>query len=197
MVVADGIAVGIIGSRPLEDDVGAVGLAAIGRVDRGRRGLRRPRSRPLHPLVRDAHLAVPRGLVGIGETVLAHDHLRQRQGGHLHVVDDRQAAEPGRSFQLALELVLVAGRPDDREELVEVVFHGLPCLAVRGDEELGIHAFGLDPASHKHVRAAQGPDDRALPALLGGQAVGAGGNVLHGGGPLAPGLLREVRTILP
>jgi hypothetical protein len=91
VIIGDRVAVGVGGRRPPEDDVGAVGLPAVGRVDGRRWCERRARRRPLDPAVRDAHPAVAGRLVGVGERVVAHDHLRQRQRRHLEVVQDRQA----------------------------------------------------------------------------------------------------------
>ena len=85
------------------------------------------------------HLAVPGRLVAVRKDVLACDHLRQRQGSHLHVIDNRQAPKPRRAFQLALELVLVAGRTDNRKELVKALTTGLPGLAALADESQEVY----------------------------------------------------------
>jgi len=64
VVVVNGIAIGIIGRTPLKNDVTAIGLAAVRRLGWNLRGRRWVRSRPFHPLVRNADFARRGGRAG-------------------------------------------------------------------------------------------------------------------------------------
>ena len=103
--------------------------------------------------MRDPHLAIVGGLIGIDEVVLAHDHSGQGAGGHFEVVDDAQPLQSERPGELAAELVFVAGGFVRREDLVEVAVRFRPSrfLTVQGDGELGAASFDLQPAADEDV----------------------------------------------
>ena len=48
----------------------------------------------------NAHFALAVRFVGIVEAVFTDHHFRQRKGGHLHIVNDGQAMEPGGSAHI-------------------------------------------------------------------------------------------------
>src|SRR5262249_43748405 len=159
VVVRDAVGVGISGRTPLEGDVGAVRLPAVGREDGGGRGGGRAGNRPLDPFVGEAYPPGPGGLGRVSEAVLPNDHPRQREGCHLEVVDDGQALEPCALRELTPEAVFVAREALDREERIQVLSRLLPRGAVPGEGELRRPALDIEPPAHENVWAAHPPDD--------------------------------------
>src|SRR5262249_37621321 len=130
LVIGDPVAIRISGGRPAEDEVSAPGFRPSPWEDGRGWGFRRPGGGPFDPLVGDAHPSWARRLVRVDETVLADRHRRQRERGHLEVVGDAGALEPGARRQLAAEAVLVARGAAGGEEPVEVRggFHPRPAV---------------------------------------------------------------------
>ena len=116
MIIRDGVAVGVRGGVPLEHDIRAVALAAVGRID-GRCGrFGRACLRPFDPGVRDPQ--VPGGICAgfvvrvlqVRETVVSHGHGRHGQRRHLDVVLDVDGAQRSLARQGASEPVLARRR---------------------------------------------------------------------------------------
>ena len=151
----------------------------------------------------DPHFPLPGRLVGVGERVLADDHLGQRHHGHLQIVDRRQSLEPGIAGKLATEEIVEALRSPVREEMV---FHAVPLgvfprahplLAVLRDLQHGPVAFHLELPPDEVVGAPHRPDDRARLAVFGAKPIGAADDVLDLGCAFLPEVGAEVRPVLP
>ena len=104
-------------------------LLGILREDRGQRSFWRFRSRSFHPLVGHSHFPLPCALVLIREGIFTHRHARQRQRGHLNVVDDREPLQACIAGELAAQAVFVARRSDQGKGRVEICVHLLPFLS--------------------------------------------------------------------
>jgi hypothetical protein len=80
----------------------------------------------------DPHRARAGGLVRIDEVILTNDHRRECERGHLQVVRDAQAAEPGLARELTPQVIGVASRALPREERIQVLSDLLPLLTIPG-----------------------------------------------------------------